>query len=143
MGVSPYINFNGDCRQAVGFYAKVFGSPEPEFMEFGDAPPNPDFPIPEGARRLIMHAEFLVEGSTIMCSDVPPGTSVTKGDNISLIVRSAEEAKVRAWFAALSEGGKVEMPLAPQFWSPLYGYLVDKFGIGWQMYLASQPGADA
>jgi PhnB protein len=142
MGVSPYINFNGDCREAVGFYAKVFRSPEPEVMEFGDAPPSPEFSLPESAKHLIMHAEFLVDGTTIMCSDVPPGMSVTKGDNISLIVRATDEAKVRSWFSALSEGGKIEMPLAPQFWSPLYGSLVDRFGIGWQLYLASSAGSE-
>jgi PhnB protein len=141
MGVSPYINFQGDCRHAVDFYVRAFGTPVPEIMTFGDAPPDPSFPVDERAKDLIMHAEFIVEGTTIMCSDVPPGTPLAKGDNITLIVRATDESKVRSWFAALAEGGRVEMPLAPQFWSPLYGYLVDRFGIGWQLYLAADGAA--
>lgn len=135
MGVSPYVNFDGNCREAVGFYARAFGSPEPEIMSFGEAPPDPAFPMDEAAKGLVMHAELLVEGTKIMCSDLPPGMKMTKGDNISLIVSVADEARLRSFFAALAEGGRIEMPLAPQFWSPLYGYLVDRFGIGWQLYL--------
>ena len=135
MGVSPYINFDGNCREAVGLYARVFGSPEPEIMSFGEAPPDPGFPMDEATKGLVMHAEVVVEGTTVMCSDLPPGITTKKGDNITLLVTFTDEAKLRGCFAALAEGGRIEMPLAPQFWSPLYGHLVDRFGIGWQFYL--------
>ena len=136
MGVSPYINFAGNCREAVGLYARVFGSPEPEIMSFGEAPPDPGFPMEEATKGLVMHAEVVVEGTTVMCSDLPPGIKTTKGDNINIIVGIADEARLRSCFAALAEGGRIEMPLGPQFWSPLYGHLVDRFGVGWQLYLA-------
>jgi PhnB protein len=136
MGVAPYVNFNGSCREAVEFYAKVFGTAAPRFMTFGEAPPNPAFPMDEATKKLIMHAEINVMGTALMFSDVPPGMNFVKGNNISVIVQSKSEGELRRWFAAMKEGGKVSMELGPQSWSKLYGFVTDRFGVGWQFNLA-------
>ena len=136
MGVSPYINFSGNCREAVNFYAKVFGTATPRIMTFGEAPPNPAFPIDDATKKLIMHAEIEVMGSAIMFSDVPPGMSLVAGNNISLTVQGRNTGDLTRWFNAMKEGGKVIMNLGPQPWSRLYGFVNDKFGIGWQFNLA-------
>ena len=136
MGVSPYINFSGNCREAVTFYAKVFGTAAPRIMTFGEAPPNPAFPLDDAAKKLIMHAEIEVMGTVIMFSDIPPGMSLVTGNNVSLTVQGTSEKDLARWFNAMKDGGKVTMELAPQPWSRLYGFVNDKFGIGWQFNLA-------
>ena len=136
MGVSPYINFSGNCREAVNFYARVFGTAAPRIMTFGEAPPNTAFPLDDAAKKLIMHAEIEVMGSAIMFSDVPPGMSLVAGNNISLTVQGRNTGDLTRWFNAMKEGGKVIMNLGPQPWSRLYGFVNDKFGICWQFNLA-------
>ena len=135
MGVSAYLNFAGNCREAVEFYAKVFGSPAPRIMSYGDAPPDPAFPLDEATKKLVMHAEVEVAGTTLMFSDLPAGRKVVVGDNVNLIVQSASSDDITRWFDALKAGGKIVMELGPQFWTGLYGFVYDKFGIGWQLGL--------
>ena len=81
MAVAPYVNFNGDCREAVDFYAKVFGTAAPRIMTFGESPPNPAFTIDEAMKKLITHAEIDVMGTAIMFSDVPPGMNFVRGNS--------------------------------------------------------------
>ena len=66
MAIDVYINFNGNCREAVEYYAQVFKTEEPKIMSFGDAPPNPEFSIPVEAKNLIMHALLNINGSNVM-----------------------------------------------------------------------------
>ncbi len=135
MAIQAYINFRGNCREAVKFYTKVFGAPEPKIMAFGDMPPGPG-PKPDPATKdLVMHAEVEFAGSKIMFSDVPPGMPFTAGDNITLMVQISDPETLTRWFNELKVGGKVGMELGPQFWAKLYGYVTDKFGIGWQLSL--------
>lgn len=133
MSVDVYLNFNGNCREAVEFYAKVFGTEAPQFMTFGEAPPNPEYPLPEEAKDLIMHTRLLISGSNVMFSDTFPGMPFVEGNNISLALVSKNEEEVRSAFHKLQEGGKVGMELQETFWSKLYGHVTDKFGIQWQL----------
>lgn len=132
MSIQSYVNFPGTCREAVAFYASVFGSPAPKIMSYGDLPPDPKFPMDEAARKLVMHTELEIAGGKLLMSDNPPGSPLAVGDNISLIIQTTDGEAIKRWFGALAAGGKVSMPLAPTFWSPLYGYLTDRFGVGWQ-----------
>lgn len=131
-GCEAYINFNGNCREAVEFYAQVFGSEKQQIMTFGDAPPDPKFPLPEEAKSLIMHTLLNVNGSSIMFSDVFPGMPFVAGNNISLTVVSKDMDEIKSFFSKLKEGGTVGMDLQETFWSKCYGSLTDKFGIPWQ-----------
>ncbi|AIQ53530.1 VOC family protein [Paenibacillus sp. FSL R7-0331] len=141
MSVDVYINFNGNCREAVEFYAKIFGNSDPQIMTFGEAPPNPDYPLPEAAKALVMHARLDVDGSNVMFSDVFPGMPFTAGNNISLALVTRNEEDVKSWFHQLKEGGSVTMELQETFWSKCYGSLKDKFGIEWQVSLESNETA--
>ncbi|WP_391559672.1 VOC family protein [Robertmurraya sp.] len=132
MAVDVYINFNGNCREAVEFYAQVYGTDQPQFMTFGDAPPNPEFTLPEEAKNLIMHTRLNIIGSNVMFSDVFPGMPFVAGNNISLAVVSKNMEEIRSSFSKLKEGGTVRMELQETFWSKCYGSLTDKFGIEWQ-----------
>jgi PhnB protein len=133
MSVDVYLNFNGNCREAAEFYAEVFGTEKPKIMTFGEAPPNPDYPLPEEAKNLVMHTRLNIDGSNVMFSDVFPGTSFVAGNNISLAFVNTDEEKIRSVFHKLKEGGTVNMELQETFWSKCYGSLKDQFGIEWQL----------
>jgi PhnB protein len=132
MAVGAYINFNGNCREAVEFYAEVFGGETPKIMTFGDMPEDPECPITDEMKKLVAHTQLNINGSNIMFSDVPPGINFVVGNNISLIVGLNSIDEIKTYFDKLREGGKVEMELQETFWSKYYGFLTDKFGVGWQ-----------
>lgn len=133
MSVDVYLNFNGNCREAAEFYAEVFGTEKPQIMTFGEAPPNPDYPLPENAKNLVMHTRLDIDGSNVMFSDVFPGAPFVAGNNISLAFVNKDEEKIRSVFHKLKEGGAVKMELQETFWSKCYGSLKDQFGIEWQL----------
>jgi PhnB protein len=133
MAVDVYINFKGNCRAAVEFYAEVFGTEKPRIMTFGDAPPNPEFALAEETKNLVMHALLNIKGSNIMFSDTPADMPFIAGNNISLIIGSKDMDEIKSLFNKLKEGGTVLMELQETFWSKSYGYLTDKFGIQWQL----------
>ncbi|WP_409367377.1 VOC family protein [Lysinibacillus sp. 38-6] len=133
MAVEVYLIFNGNCREAVAFYEQVFHTEKPEIMTFGDAPRDPNHPLPEGTENLVMHTRLSIWGSTVMFSDTFPGSPYTIGNNVTLAVVSDDEAQLRQAYEGLKEGGKVTMELQETFFSKCYGSLTDKFGIEWQI----------
>jgi len=137
MAVDIYINFNGNCREAVEFYAQAFETESPNFMTFGETPPNPDYLLPDAAKNLIMHTRLNLRGSIVMFSDVFPGMPFVEGNNISLSINSKNKDEIKALYDKLKEGGTVGMELQETFWSKCYGSAKDKFGIEWQFNLDS------
>ncbi|QNK87418.1 VOC family protein [Sporosarcina sp. resist] len=132
MAVDVYLNFNGNCREVVNFYAEVFGIENPKIMTFGEMPPNPEYPLPEEAKDLVMHSRLNISGSNVMFSDVFPGMPFIEGNNISLAIVSKDLEEITSAFSKLKEGGEVVMELQETPWSKSYGQLTDKFGIIWQ-----------
>jgi PhnB protein len=132
MAIQVYINFNGNCREAVEFYSNVFKTEQPQIMTFGDTPPDPAFPLSEEDKKLIMHTFLIIEGSKVMFSDVPSGMPFVQGNNVSLTVLFDNTDTLKSIFNELKVGGTVIMELQETFWSKCYGFLTDKFGIGWQ-----------
>ncbi len=133
MSINVYINFNGNCREAVEFYAGVFGTEKPQIMTFGESPQNPEFPLPEEAKDLVIHAQLNIDDSTVMFSDTFPGMPFTEGNNISLTIVNKNIDVIKTYFEKLKSGGKVKMELQETFWSKCYGMVTDKFGIQWQL----------
>jgi len=131
MGVSLFINFNGNCREAVEFYAEVFGAEKPKVMTFGEMPPDPKFPLPEEAKNLLGYAEVAIQDFMLMCSDVTPGMPFVQGNNITISIGSKDMEQIESLFNKMKVGGTVTMELQETFWSKKYGMLVDKFGIPW------------
>lgn len=128
----PYITFNGNCAEAVNFYQVALGG-EAQILRYGDAPANPDFPVSEEIKNLVLHAELRKDGHIIRFSDSFPGAPFTQGNAISFALELPTEEETRKAFAALSQGGKVEMDLQKTFFSPLYAKFTDKFGVVWQL----------
>ena len=133
MAVEVFINFNGNCREAVEFYAAVFGTEKPVMMSFGDSPHEcPEFPLSEEVKGLVAYTSITIHGSTVMFSDVPPGMSFIPGNNMTLSIGSKNMDEIKTLFNQLKEGGTVDMDLQETFWSKYYGSVTDKFGIQWQ-----------
>lgn len=135
MNLNPYLDFGGDCEEAFKFYAKVLGGQIDAMMRWGDHPDCGDgtAEIPKEHHGKIMHARLVVDGNVLMGSDNPPQYphEGVKGARVSINVESAGEAE--RVFAALSEGGNVEMPLAETFWAERFGMFTDRFGVPWMV----------
>jgi len=133
--VQPYLFFGGRCQEAVEFYRKALGAQVEMVMLHKDSPePPPPGMLKPGFENKVMHASFRIGGTTVMASDGCGEASNFSGFSLALAVPSEAEAD-RA-FAALSEGGQVTMPLTKTFWSPRFGMLTDRFGVGWMINVA-------
>jgi len=133
MHIEPYLFFDGRCEEAVEFYKKALGAEVIMLMRFKESPepPQPGM-IPPGCENKIMHVGFRVGGTTVMASDGRcTGQADFQGFSLSLTV--ANEAEAERKFAALAEGGQVQMPLAKTFWSARFGMVADRFGVGWMV----------
>lgn len=129
MQVSPYLNFNGDCRQAFEFYSKATGCPTLAMMSFGE---TPGMESPPGWSDKILHARMMIGQTMLMGSDSPPGRQSTLGGfGVSLNVDS--DADAERIFKALSEGGEVTMPMDETFFASRFGMAKDKFGVMWMV----------
>ncbi len=138
MSVDLFVNFNGNCREAVSFYAEVFGKDMPEFMTFGDAPQDPEYPLDDQTKGLVMYTALSIHGTNIMFSDIPPEMPFIAGNNISIAIVSKDTEETKTLFHKMKEGATIIMDLQETFWSKCYGYLTDKFGISWQFSLSSE-----
>jgi len=136
MRVETYLFFDGRCEEAIEFYKKVLGAEVTMLMRFKDSPepPQPGM-IPPGSENKIMHVSFRVGDTTVMASDGRcTGQANFQGFSLSLTVANEPEADRK--FAALAEGGQVQMPMAKTFWSPRFGMVTDRFGVGWMVSVA-------
>ncbi|MUG88198.1 VOC family protein [Paenibacillus timonensis] len=134
MPIDAYLYFDGNCREAVEFYAQAFGVERPQILTYGEVhSAEPDYTLPEEAKDRVMHANLKVSGSNLMFSDVFPGSPYTVGTHISLALVSPNREEITSAFERLKEGGSVQMELQETFWSPCYGNLKDKYGIEWQL----------
>lgn len=140
--INVYLNFNGNCREAFDFYKSVLGGEYSYITSFGDMPPQEGMPpLSDAEKELVMHVSLPVSEETVlMGSDTLPafGGPVTPGDNFSISLNPDSRDEADRLFAALSEGGKVTMPLADMFWGDYFGSLTDRFGINWMVNLPSE-----
>jgi PhnB protein len=130
MHVQPYLNFDGRCDEALAFYKTAIGAKVGMLMRFKDAPDK--FMITPGSEDKIMHSQFQVGDTIVMASD---GRCTGKANfhGIALSIAADSEAEADRLFAGLAEGGQVQMPLSKTFFSPRFGMLADKFGVGWMI----------
>jgi PhnB protein len=133
MRVEPYLFFNGRCEEAVEFYKKALGAKVAMLMRFKDSPePHAPGMLPPGSENKVMHVSFRVGDTTVMASDgFCKGQTEFQGLSLSLTV--SNEAEADRVFAALADGGQVQMPLNKTFWSPRFGMVTDRFGLGWMV----------
>ncbi len=141
--VSTYLNFPRTTEAAFLFYQSVFAT---EFsgpiVRFNDIPPQPDQPpLAEADRNLVMHVELpILAGHVLMGTDAPEsmGFVVTPGNNLYINLEPDTRPETDRLFAALADGGNVEMPLQEMFWGGYFGSLVDRFGVRWMLNCTSK-----
>jgi PhnB protein len=128
-----FINFDGNCREAVEFYAKTFNAEIGNLMTYGDAPPTPGYTMPEADRDRIMYAGLPIGGMVVMFSDAPSGSGFVEGNNICPTIGTDDKDEITRLYNALKEGGEVYMELGATFFSDLFCMVRDKFGVIWQI----------
>jgi PhnB protein len=133
MAIENFIYFNGNCKEAVEYYAEVFGLDKPQFMISKDAPGIPDFvgTDEDRAKGLIMYAGLKIKDSTVMFADAPNNRKVTMGDNVCLTISCETIEETTEIFNKLKTGGHVLIDLQEVFFTKCLGSLIDKFGLNW------------
>ena len=136
MQVQPYLFFDGRCDEAVEFYRKALGAEVTMLMRFKDSPEPPDpSMVPPGSGDKVMHTSFRIGDTTVMASDGRcQGQPSFQGFSLSLTAR--DDAEAERLFAALADGGQVQMPLAKTFFSSRFGMVADRFGVPWMIVVA-------
>jgi len=128
-----FINFNGNCREAVEFYAKVFKSEVSNLMTYSQAPSDPNSPISESDKDKVCYAGVVIGESVVMFCDMPECSHVVIGNNINPTVSMGDKQEVIRIFNELKDGGEILMELQQTFYSELYGMVKDKFGVAWHV----------
>lgn len=135
MQINAYLNFDGNCEEAMRFYQKALGG-KLEVMPYAGSPMEND--IPAEYRQRVMHACLTTaDGPSLMASDCGPWAAyeAPKGIQVALIYDTAAEGK--KVFDALSQGGQVQMPLEKTFWADAFGMFTDRFGTPWMVNAGS------
>jgi PhnB protein len=130
MNLQPYLFFDGKCEEALDFYKQAVGAEPKMLMRFKNAPDQSM--VSPGSDDKIMHAQVQIGDTTVLMSD---GRCLGKPNfqGFALTISAKSEAEADKLFGALSDGGQVTMPLAKTFFSPRFGMLTDRFGVGWMV----------
>ncbi|MFP5287098.1 MAG: VOC family protein [Thermoanaerobaculia bacterium] len=140
MHVEPYLFFEGRCEEAIELYRSVLGAEVEMIMRYKDSPepPNPEM-CPPGSEDKVMHASFRIGETRVMASDgLSSGQPNFHG--VSLSISVPDDATAERFFAALEDGGQVQMPLSKTFFSSRFGMVADRFGVSWMIVsLEGQP----
>jgi PhnB protein len=137
MAFRPYLAFAGNCREAFTRYQQVFGG-ELVVLGMGDMPADAEPPPPAAKPDVVMHAALTKGDDVLMGADDPSGGFEGRVHGMCVNWSAKDTAEVRRVFAALSEGGDVQMPLGEAFFSPAFGMCTDRFGTPW-MIMADTP----
>lgn len=129
--MQAYLTFNGNCAEALAFYAQALGGKVIFSMTFGDSPMGEQ--TPASHKDKIMHATLEARGHQLMASDAPPEWPFEGYKGFTLSVQGNDVDDGRKLFDALSAGGQVTMPYGPQFWAVGFGMLTDRFGVPWMV----------
>lgn len=128
MQINPYLSFDGRCREAFEFYAKVLGGTIAFIQTYGDTPMAEH--VPAENRDRVMHVTLVAGQETLQGADAPPGQFSTPA-GFCVALHFDEAADGQRVFDALSDGGSVQMPFQETFWAKGFGMLVDRFGTPW------------
>jgi PhnB protein len=131
-GIAVYLIFDGNCREAMRFYARCFGA-ELYMMPYSEAPPTDAFEVSDEAKDRIVHSTLTKGSAVLMAADTLPGMPFQQGNNFSVSITCESLQEIESLFAALGENGKITMPLQDTFWEAHFGMLIDQFDIQWML----------
>ena len=130
MEIHPYVFFDGHCEEAINFYRTAIGAEALMVMKYKDCPEPMEHVDPDK----VMHARLQIGGATLLVSDGRCGGK-PEFEGIALSLTVSSEADAERLFKGLSDGGKVQMPLAKTFFSAKFGMVTDRFGVMWMVYV--------
>lgn len=135
MAIYPYLQFKGNCKEALEYYANVFETTY-KAMTYGqvDIDKQPHHPVMDDVSEQILYAEMNVSDTLILFED-NVSSEVKSGNTLVLTIRLKDENILRKYFYSLAKEGKVLMPISKFFWSDAYGIVMDKYGIEWKLNL--------
>jgi PhnB protein len=131
MQVQSYLFFDGRCEEAIEFYKKTLGAKVEMMMRFKEAPA--DHKATPGTENKIMHSALRIGDTVVMASDGMAQGKAPEFKGFSLSLNAKDVPEADRLFAGLSDGGEVRQPLIETFFSPRFGMLADKFGVGWMI----------
>lgn len=131
----PYLSFDGRCREAFGFYAKVFNGKIVAMITHGETPAAEH--VPADWHDTIINAHLVVGDQELMGADAPPDQGHAKS-GFTLSVQIDDEREAERIFNALADGGHVTMPFEPTFWAKKFGMVTDKYGTPWMINCGMQ-----
>ena len=138
--ITPYLTFNGNCKEALAFYSSVFPCGEPSVLPYRDYMPEGSPTPPELLRSWVMHAEMTVCGTNVWFADSAQSPGNSGLITLSAIVPTGREAL--AIYDALCAGGTVTLPPTATFYSVFHAVVRDRFGVPWQIVAEEAPVQD-
>ena len=134
--LNPYLSFKDTAREAMTFYADVFGA-ELAISTFADFHASED----PAEQDKVMHSQLETpNGLTIMAADTPNSMEYGGQSGVSVSLSGDDESALRGYWEGLSEGGTVVMPFEKAPWGDTFGMCLDRFGTSWLVNAAGQPG---
>ncbi len=128
--INAYLNFNGNCREAMTFYKQCLGGKLT--LQTIEGSPVED-QCPAAMKDQILHASLLKENLELMASDMTGPDGFIKGNTIALSLNCSSEKEIKPFFSSLSSGGQISHHLEEQFWGATFGVLTDKYGTRWML----------
>lgn len=138
MQIQPYLFFDGRCEEAIEYYGRTLGAKVEMLMRFKDAPPQPagggGCAPAAGTENKVMHASVAIGATMLLMSD---GRCEGKPNfqGFALSLQPKDDAEAKRLFAALSDGGQVQMPMDKTFFASSFGMVADRFGVAWMIYV--------
>jgi len=126
--ITAYLNFDGNCREAMEFYQRCFGG-ELQVMTWAEA----EIESPPEAKNRVLHAHLARGEMILMASDTNPGEPFQPGNNVWLSVECESDAEVDPLYPKLLEGGRDVMAPHDAFWGARFAMLTDRFGVHWML----------
>lgn len=140
MNVQPYLYFDGRSQEAIDLYKSAVGATVEMVMHFRDAPAEMQSQIAPGMGDKIMHACIKVGDTPVFLSDGHCKGGPLQFQGITLTINADSDAEAEKLFAALGNGGQVQMPMTETFFATRFGMVADKLGVSWMVLNPKQPG---
>lgn len=137
MKFNPYIVVSGTAESAILRYAKAFNA-EYQIMKYKDAPPNPDFKIPDALMELVLHGEVRLKDTSIMVCDAAPMVPIQSGNNVQVAITLDTIQELDSIFEVLSVDSQIIMEPQETFFAKKYVSFADPFGVTWQLIVSKE-----
>ena len=128
--LNSYLTFNGNCREAMTFYAACLGG-QLTFQTIDELPMAEN--MPTQMKEHIFNSTLINDDIIIMASDMVGENGLTKGNAVTLLLNCSSEEEIKICYEKLSVGGEVNHSLENTFWGAIFGDLTDKYGINWML----------